>query len=431
MKKLMSLLGTLFMAAAFFVSCSTFIPIAVNHPPKMDTNGIERLVVMPFEGAGNRRRIASSLTNIFRDKINGTGKFKLVEPFAYKPNKGMADAIFMGAVTDYTVRDSSHEEARARKNSDGKTVKVQATVYDRKVSIEFTYRIIRDRDGTVIGERTISGTMTDSNDNWSDLQPGDSMAKRIAEGKLRDFNREIVPWTSQEKLTLDKETSKDKPLKARMKEANALVKAGNLKAAQDAYARIYAETNSLAAGYNQAILAQPLDGLDAAISLMSALANVTGYPKARAELARLIGFRSQNEAAAANQTGASAQDVVIKNASAGLIAALPAGSRVSLLNISASARDRVDVIIREITASLMASGIIVLDRQSLEAINAEKQYQASGEVSDDSYVGIGHMLGVETIITFSITGSGSQRKLAINSVSVETGAVLYNALTEI
>jgi hypothetical protein len=397
----------------------------------MDTNGIERLVVMPFEGAGDRRQIASSLTNIFRNKINGTGKFKLVEPFAYKPNEGMADAIFTGTVIGYTVRDSSRVETRAGKGSDGKTVKVQATVYERKVSLEFTYRMIRDRDGTIIGERTISGTMTDSNDNWSDLRPGDSMAKSIAEGRLGDFNREIVPWSSQEKLTLDKETSRDKSLKSRMKEANALVKAGNLKAAQDAYAKIYAETNSLAAGYNHAILAQPLDGLDAAISLMSALADATGYPKAHAEVSRLIGFRSQNAAAAANQTGASAQDLAIKNASAKLIAALPAGSRVSLLNISTTARDRVDVIIREITTSLMASGITVLDRQNLESINAEKQYQASGEVSDDSYVGIGHMLGVETIITFSIAGSGSQRKLAIKSVSVETGAVLYNALTEI
>ncbi|MDR0557444.1 MAG: CsgG/HfaB family protein [Treponema sp.] len=432
MKKLMPLLGAFVMVAAFFVSCSTSIPITVNHPPGMDTNGIERLVVMPFEGSGDRGRLASALTSIFREKISGTGKFKLVEPFAYKPGEGVADAVFTGSVVGYAVQNSSHAVTRTRKSSDGKTnVQYQVTVYDRKVSIEFTYRLIRDRDGVAIGERRISGAMTDSKENMSDLRPGDAMARSIAEGRLSGFTREIVPWTSQEKLTLDKETSKDKALKARMKDANALVKAGNLKAARDAYARIYADTNSLAAGYNQALLTHSLDGLDAAISLMSALVSATGYPKAHAELARLEGFRRENAAAAANQTGVSALDLAVKNAAEGLIAALPAGSRVSLLNISTSGKERVDVVIHEITASLMDGGIIVLDRENLDAINAEKRYQASGEVSDDSYVSIGRMLGVETIVTFSITGSGSQRKLAIKSVSVETGKILYNALTEI
>jgi hypothetical protein len=52
-------------------------------------------------------------------------------------------------------------------------------------------------------------------------------------------------------------------------------------------------------------------------------------------------------------------------------------------------------------------------------------------VSDDAYVSIGKMLGVETIVTVSITGSGSQRKLTTRSISVETGKVLYSDSTEI
>jgi hypothetical protein len=179
-------------------------------------------------------------------------------------------------------------------------------------------------------------------------------------------------------------------------------------------------------------LAQSLYGLDEAISLMSDLVNATGYSKARAELARLEGFRGENAAAAANQTGTSARDLAIGKALNGLIAALPAGSRISLLNISRSETDMVDVVIREITDSLIATGkITVLDRQNLKVIEAEKQYQSSGAVSDDSYVSIGQMLGVETIVTFSITGSGSQRKLTIRSMSVETGKVLYSDSTEI
>jgi hypothetical protein len=398
----------------------------------MDTNGIERLVVRPFEGSRERRQIAEALTLIFRDKISGTGVFKVVDHIGYRPGAGMADAFLTGMVTAYTVEDESHEEKRTRKTNDGQNVQVRVRVYDRKVSLEFTYRIVNDRDGTVVrnGERKISCTASDSKENRAELQSGLSLARSAAEGALDGFYREVVPWTSTESLQLEKESSKDRALKARMKEADALVKAGDVKAAQGAYAQIYAETGSLPAGYNAAILAQPLYGLDTAISLMSRLVNATGYDKARTELARLERFRGENAAAAANQTGTSARELAVRKLSDGLIAALPAGSRVSLLNVSGSETDTAAV--REITDILVASEkITVLDRQNLEAIEAEKQYQASGDVSDDAYVGVGKMLGAEIIVTVSITGSGSQRKLTVRSMSVETGKVLYSDSTEI
>jgi curli biogenesis system outer membrane secretion channel CsgG len=431
-EKVLFLLSTL--VTVFFVSCATSIPITVNHPPLMDTNGIERLVIRPFEGSGDGRRVAEALTLIFRDKINGTGTFKVVEHAGYTPNKGLADAILTGIVTGYKVEDSSHKVKRTRKGCNGESYEVDVTIYDRKLSLEFTYRIINDRDGTVVrnGERTISCTASDSNEKHSDLQSGLSLAKSAAEGELANFNREVVPWTSTESLKLEKESSGNSAIKARMKEADALVKAGNVKAAQEAYAQIYAETRSPAAGYNAAILAQPLDGLDTAISLMSALVNDTGYSKARTELARLESFRGENAAAAANQTGTSLRDLAVRKVANGLLAALPAGSRVSLFNISRSETDTVDVAIREIIDILVATGkITVLDRQNLEIIEAEKQYQSSGEVSDDAYVSIGKMLGVETIVTVSITGSGAQRKLTVRSMSVETGTVLYSDSAEI
>jgi TolB-like protein len=429
-------LGTLSMMAFVFVvlaGCSTTIPITVNHPPNMDTNGIERLVVRPFEGSGNRQEIAEALTQIFRERISGTGTFKMVEYAGYSPNSGLADAVFTGMVTAYTVKDGTSQTTRIQTASDGSKREVQVTIYNRNVSLEFTYRIIRDRDGTVVsnGERKVSCTASDGKENPSELESGLTLAKRAAERSLSNFNREIVPWTSTERLKLEKETSKDKELKARMKEANAMVKAGSVKAAQETYASIYAETGSLAAGYNAAILELPLNGLEASISLMSSLVNDTGYTKARVELSRLEGFLSETTAAESNQTGTSARDLAIKKAAGGLINALPAGSRVSLLNISASEKDTTDVVIREITDSLVMGNITVLDRQNLNLIEAEQQYQASGMVSDDAYVSLGKMLGVDTIVTFSITGQGSQRKLTVRSVSVETGKVLYSDSTEI
>jgi TolB-like protein len=415
-------------AVAFIVSCATSIPIAVNHPPKMDTNGIERLAVLPFKGSGDRQEIAEKLTVIFREKITGTGTFKMVDSAVYQPGTGAVDAIFTGDVTSYTVQDVSHQVKQKTQEGD-----VTVTIYDRKVSLAFTYRLVRERDGIAIGERSITVTANDSNEDSSRLISGVEMAVNAVSRPLRDFNQELVPWTSTEKLVLDKEKSKDKALKARMKEAEALVKAGSYKAAQEAYAKIYAETNSLAAGYNQAILTQPLDGLEAAISLLVALESATGYSKASVELTRLREFLGENAAVAANLTGTSQQEIAIRKAAEGLIAILPAGSRVSLLNISKSESEKslTDIVIRDITASLVDRNITVLERENLNLIRAEQEYQASGAVSDDSYVSIGHMLGVETIVTFSITGSGHQRKLTVRSVGVETGEVLYNESTEI
>jgi ribosomal protein L28 len=421
------------MLAAMLAGCSITIPITVDHPPNMDTNGIERLVVNTFEGSGDRRQIAEALTQIFREKISGTGKFTLVEYNRYKPGSGLADAVFTGTVTAYTVQNTSHQEERTQRTSDGNLRDVKVTVYDRNVSLEFTYRVIRDRDGAVVrnGERRVSCTASDSNEKSSELESGVNLAKRAAESALSSFNREVAPWSSTEHLKLEKETSKDRALKARMKEATALVKAGSVKAAQETYANIYTETGSLAAGYNAAILTLPLYGLDKAVSLMSSLLNDTGYPKARAELSRLERFRSETTAAEANQTGTSARDLAIKRAVDGLLGAVPAGSRVSLLNISASEKDTVDVVVREITDALVKGNITVLDRQNLNLIEAEQRYQSSGMVSDDAYVSLGKMLGVDTIVTFSITGQGSQRKLTVRSVSVETGRVVYSDSTEI
>ena len=182
--KLFTILGTLIMVATFFVSCSTSLPITVNHPPLMNTDGIERMVVLPFEGSGNRGQIASTLTNMFREKISGTGTFKLVEPVTYRPNADLADAIFTGTVTNYTVEEGERTITRRV----GQT-QVLVPVYDRKVSLEFTYRIVRDRDGTIIGERKISGTRTDTQEDPARLQAGEAIAKDIAEGELRNFNR--------------------------------------------------------------------------------------------------------------------------------------------------------------------------------------------------------------------------------------------------
>lgn len=430
------------LAVIVLASCVTSVPIEVTNLPSMDTSGINRLAVMPFGTAGhgpNQRQIAGALTTIATEAIAGAHYFTLVDPgeITRRESAGMGyadavDAVFRGDVVALSVDDSSHSEEYIETTRDGKKIKRSKTIYDRSVVLDFTYRLVRARDGTVIGQRHRTATGTNHSETRRDLESGFTLARRAAERELSGLAREVAPWKSVVRRTLEKETSKDKALKARMKEAEALVKGGSYRSAKDAFGQIYRETGSFAAGYNEAVMAEALGELDESISLMTALGESTGNQKALAAAARLAVIKRDNQTLAEKFTGKSAEDTVAAQAAAELIAALPQKAAVSLFNTSRTDTGLADRVIDEMAAALMDAGTFtLLDRRNLALINAEKRYQASGEVSDESFVDIGHMLGVEIIVTVSITGSGSRRHLSVTATTVETGEILCQSFLEI
>ncbi|MDR1637290.1 MAG: CsgG/HfaB family protein, partial [Treponema sp.] len=66
----------------------------------------------------------------------------------------------------------------------------------------------------------------------------------------------------------------------------------------------------------------------------------------------------------------------------------------------------------------------VVDRKSLDAIKSEQNFQYSGEVDDDSAVSIGKMLGASIVITGSVSGSGSTRRLRVKALNVRTAEIV-------
>ena len=52
----------------------------------------------------------------------------------------------------------SHSEKRAMVDSNGNTIYLNVTVYDRSVTVNIDYRVERARDGSLIGERTKSAS---------------------------------------------------------------------------------------------------------------------------------------------------------------------------------------------------------------------------------------------------------------------------------
>jgi hypothetical protein len=65
----------------------------------------------------------------------------------------------------------------------------------------------------------------------------------------------------------------------------------------------------------------------------------------------------------------------------------------------------------------------VVDRQQLDAIRAELDFQISGEVSDESAQGIGRLLGAEGIVSGTINKIGPLYRVQVKAIEVETAGV--------
>jgi TolB-like protein len=90
---------------------------------------------------------------------------------------------------------------------------------------------------------------------------------------------------------------------------------------------------------------------------------------------------------------------VIKQVASELTAKVSGTSILSILNTSSSEAQLADFVVDGLTSSLVNNTkLSVIDRQNSALLNAEKQFQMEGSVSDESAVFIGHELGVNTMV---------------------------------
>jgi TolB-like protein len=102
---------------------------------------------------------------------------------------------------------------------------------------------------------------------------------------------------------------------------------------------------------------------------------------------------------------------------------IPTGTKVAIVNISAS-QEISDYVISELTSQLVNNRkFIIVDRQSMALIEREMRFQLSGEVSDESAQAIGRRLGAQTIISGSLTPFGNSYRMQIKALEVETGRI--------
>jgi hypothetical protein len=126
--------------------------------------------------------------------------------------------------------------------------------------------------------------------------------------------------------------------------------------------------------------------------------------------------------------GQSTLEAALYAAAEVIISRLQPKTTIAVVNIASKDIESSEFVLDELAYVIVSSGNFkVVDRKSLETIRAEQNFQSSGEVDDDSVVSIGKMLGANIVITGSITGVGSTRRLRLKALDVTTAEIVAMA----
>jgi len=118
-------------------------------------------------------------------------------------------------------------------------------------------------------------------------------------------------------------------------------------------------------------------------------------------------------------------DISIRDASDYLNEKIPKGSKIVILNIQSNSSDLSDYIIDELIANAVNDGFFtVVDRQQLDAIRAEQNFQLSGSVDDKDALAIGKLFGAKTIVSGAVNRLGTTGyRIRIRALEVQTAQV--------
>jgi hypothetical protein len=400
------------------VNCGTTRIITVTNPPEWDMSGVKRIGIVSFAPGRYDKQIAKYLTDKTLEIILGTKRFIVISPEetqrllnSSQSLSAQMDAVLTGSVDGYSAEDKTQRDDTT-------------TTYTRQVDLTCTLRLERAADRSIINQKTEKTTTSSSANSRADLPSAVQLAQKMIDGVLRDLPRLIAPWNSEERLRFKDDKTKDPQMVEALKELNN----GNTKLALKKWTEVYEKTQNIAAGYNAALATQVLGDLAGAIQLMYKVFDDTGNMDAKNEYERMLALARKQNIIAQEYSGNNANstmDKAIAQAVEELKKVLTKNSTVAFFNISSKSKDVVNYSIDEISRQLInALGLNVIDRGNTQLIKNEQQYQMSGDVSDESAVSIGKVLGVNTMVVSSVTGEGTLRRLTFKVISVETSKIL-------
>jgi hypothetical protein len=117
-------------------------------------------------------------------------------------------------------------------------------------------------------------------------------------------------------------------------------------------------------------------------------------------------------------------NTAIKNGAAYFEQNLQSGTSIAVLSIRSDSLTLSEYVIDELSSYLVnGRTFTVVDRQNIDTIQREMNYQLSGDVSDETAQSIGKRIGAETVITGAIQPFGDGYRLDLRALSVETGVI--------
>jgi tetratricopeptide (TPR) repeat protein len=408
----------------------------VQRPPTLNTSGIKRIAIMPFEYAssdGAYRELAEYATSVAANNTRTLNYFTMVDSSEIQrlrnSNQSIeshVDALLTGRITRVSSKDDTQQYQLTNKKTG---VTTTYTYYTRDAEVEFSYSLMKARDGSVLGPVSKKGARSQRSEDRGSLSSVTGLLRPVIDSQLQLLSHDLVPHTVIENRALAKDSSKDKTLQAEMKEAQTQVVAGSYKAALDRYLGIYERYNSFAAAENASIIYEALGETQVAADLMQKAFNETGNPRARDILARLNRIM-QDQSIIASDYGDSKGQVekIAAFASGEIQKVLSNNAKVWIYNNSYTTSMAVAVV-DDITSDFIKKGIGLVDRQNAALIEAEQRFQMSGAVNDNDFVSIGNIAGANTIVTMGITGTGAMRRLQVRVLDVEKGVPLMQSDT--
>jgi TolB-like protein len=118
-------------------------------------------------------------------------------------------------------------------------------------------------------------------------------------------------------------------------------------------------------------------------------------------------------------------DIILREASDYLNQSVEKGQKIAFVNIQSDSAALTEYVIDELIANAVNDRLFsVVDRQQMDAVRAELNFNMSGEVSDKSAQAVGQMLGAQIIITGRVSQIGERVRLNIRALEVETAQVV-------
>jgi TolB-like protein len=102
---------------------------------------------------------------------------------------------------------------------------------------------------------------------------------------------------------------------------------------------------------------------------------------------------------------------------------LPAKTRIAVVSFTTEHPSLSVYIMDELALALAGGSLEVTDRQRLELVKREQGFQLSGDVSDETAVSIGKILGAGYVITGQLVKAGGRYRYRVSGINVETAAL--------